>query len=170
MGRGKRQVYVAREIPLADVRAPKRVPTWDFGPKSRLSSTELGDAASVEALCRFRALVGQGMSFHEAQGQAARECGRDPAERGRLGQGLQDLLDAAAAESYGDTPEVEGASDLEWNEIAELAQELIDGLEDAVVSCSQCQGFCSADLAHYLPGDPPFIVGDVCCWDERLRQ
>lgn len=169
MGRGKRQACAQREISLSDtVRAPKRVPTWDFSPPR--TTEDSAGAELVEALCRFRTLVGQGKECHDALGQAVREVGADPAASGRLDQALLDILDKAAAESY-DAPEVEGASDLEWNELADLAQSLIDEQDDAVVSCNQCQQPCSADLAHYLPGDQQhFIVGDSCCWDERLRQ
>lgn len=167
MGRGKRQ-YARREISLSDtVRAPKVVPTWNFGPKL-LSSAEQVDAALVAALCRFRTHAAIGLPFHAAIGKAAREIGLAPAQRGQLGQSLFDLLDEAAAESFDG---IDGASDLEPAEFLELVTSLLDEQNEAVTTCDQCQQPCSADLAHYLPGDQQdFVVGDECCWDERLRQ
>lgn len=169
MGRGKRQSFAQREISLSDtVRAPKRVPTWDFS--SPRSTEDSASAELIEALCRFRILSREGKECHDALGQAVREVGSDPAARGRLGQALLDVLDKAAGESQY-VPEVDGASDLEPDQLVTLVDELIYEEGDAIVTCDQCQQPCSADLAHYLPGDnQPFIVGDSCCFDERLRQ
>lgn len=167
MGRGKRQATAAREISLSDtLRAPKRVPDWDFSPKSRLDDEAQAAAEIVATLCRFRTLVMRNHPFHEALEKAAGARGQDSAERQRLGQAVLDLLDTVTAECYS-APKVEGASDLGWSEQAEMARHVLDDRAAEVIECDQCQQPCSAALAHDLSDpDQPFFIGDECCFDQ----
>ena len=50
------------------------------------------------------------------------------------------------------------------NENEDCFCEMCIGLES--IRCSMCGEFCDPDKAHMHQGD---LIGDECCWDERLR-